>query len=373
MPEYLNLPTILGILFTVIGTILMLKGSQINSEKSTAQIIENSDSNKKEIIGVFNKKSQEIFENIITDNFTGALALFNSGDLSIRKGVILELKNKAISDISQRQKIISFLCSLNDWITEKEEYHKVLLKPDIEWTKWKMEKEFFQFENEIFEKEKQIISIEASNAIDEIIYEHIKNPTTIRLNFYQKNLLGLLFVDCDFAHKNIDFSQAKLFGAYFWGARNINQTNFIYATFYGSTLFRNVILPEIIYVSHELGTEYNGDVHFMDVQFPQGLNLTNSYFKESVHFMTCLFQDKAFFYVSTFNKEARFFRCVFNGEAGFNSATFKGKSSFENSTFIGKTQFVTVDFKDEANFKEVSFKSKPNFSKTKMDNIINLK
>lgn len=373
MPEFLNLPTILGIILTTVGTILLLWGSHINSDKTTEKIISNSDSNKDEIIGVFIKTSQEIFENIVTDNFSGALGLFNSGNLEIKKGVILELKKGAISDIALRQKIINFLCSLNDWVTEKEEYGGVFLKPDIEWTKWKMEKEFFQLEGKVFEKEKQIISIEASNAIDEIIYEQIKKSTSKKLNFYQKNLLGLLLVDCDFIHQNIDFSGAKLFGLYFWRAKNISQTNFIYSKLYGSTLFRNVMLPKEIYEAYELGTEYNGEVRFMNVQFPQGLNLTNSYFKENVTFNNCQFQDKASFYVSTFKRDLRFFRCVFYGEAGFNGATIYGKSSFENSIFLGKTQFATVDFKEEVNFNGADFKSKPNFGKTKMDNVINLK
>lgn len=371
MPDFLNTPIIIGLILTLVASLFLLKGYQINSNKSTDKVLSNGDSNKDEIISEI-RKSQEIIKNIINDDFTGALMLFNSGDLTVKKGVILDLKNKAISDINQRQQILDFLCSLNDWVTDNEEYSEILKKVDIEWTKWKMEKDYLKKGDKVFEKEKQIISIEASNAIDEIIYEHIKTATTQKLTFNQKNLLGLLFADYDFKHNNIDFSQANLFGAYFLGAKNINQTNFIYATYYGSTLFRDVILPEIIYVNHELGTEYNGDVHFMNVQFPEGVNLTNSYFKENVHFVNCVFQKNAVFYISTFMKETRFFRCTFNSEASFNSATFNGKTSFENSAFNSKTQFVTVNFNGETNFKGATFKIEPEFGKTKTENIINL-
>ncbi|TLX72830.1 hypothetical protein E9993_16960 [Labilibacter sediminis] len=372
MPDFLNIPTILGILLSLSGTVFLIWGSSINSNKSTQEIILNSNDNTKEIIKNNIATSSLILNKINNDDLIGAISLFNTGDLTIKKGVIIDLKNKAIANVSLRQKIVDFLGSLNDWITEDSKYQEILLNPSIEWTKWKMDKELFKFDDKVFEKEKQVISIVASTAIDEIIFEHIKSPTNFILNFYQKNLLGILIVNYDFKFNNIDFSKANLFGAYFWGTRNISQTGFEYATYYGSTLFRDMEMPRKIYVGHELGTKYLGELEFLKVNFPNGVGLTNSYFKENVDFVGCVFGDEAVFYISHFEKPVRFSHCYFNGKAGFNSAKFISNVSFESSKFFSGVQFVTVDFLEEVDFKNTTFVIAPNFDKTNMDNVKDL-
>ncbi len=370
--DFLNLQTIIGIILSIAGTVFLLWGSNINSSKSTRQILDSQNANTQKVLSSTEEISKRVFELARGNDLAGALRIFNDGDMVIKKGIIKELKQKALANINVRQQIIDFLGSLNDWVTEDDNNKDVFQNPQLEWLRWKMEKILFEKDGSVFNKEQQILSLEASLAIDEIVSQHIQNPTNTKLHFFQKNILAPMFIDFDFVHGNIDFTKAKIFGLYMMGSKNIGVTHFDSATYYGITLFRNMQLPNIIYTGGDLGTDYLGEVHFLDVEFPSGANLTNSIFSADVHFVTVRFQQEAHFYVSTFKGVTRFANCDFQGETGFNSAKFYKSVSFERSRFHGKTQFATVSFGDGANFEGASFAQVPDFKGTDQKQISNL-
>lgn len=381
--DFLNPQTIIGIILSIAGTVFLLWGSNINSSKSTQQILDSqntntqivlssTEANTKKVLRSTEEISKRVLDPARGNDFAGALRIFNDGDMVIKKGIIRELKQKALANVNVRQQVIDFLGSLNDWVTEDDGNKDVFLDPQLEWSRWKMEKILFEKDGSIFNKEQQALSLEASLAIDEIVFRHIQISTNKKLHFFQKNILAPMFVDFDFVHGNIDLTKAKIFGLYMMGSKNISMTHFDSAAYYGITLFRSMQLPEIIYTGGDLGTDYLGDVHFLDIEFPRGANLTNSFFSADVHFVSVRFQEKAHFYVSTFKGVTRFDNCDFYGETGFNSVKFQKSVSFERSRFHGKAQFVTVSFGDGANFEGTSFVQAPDLKGTDQNQISNL-
>lgn len=350
-----------NIFITLIGTVLIIIGGQIDGNKSKEDIKQNDNFNTEKILSVLDL--------VLKDDFTGALHVFNAGNLQVKKGVIQELKNKAIHNIDERQKILTFLTSLNDWVDNYPE----LKDKDFQWTAWLLNKELIEVNDTILCKENQLISIEVSMVINEIVDYHAKQKTNLVLNFWNQNVIALKPTDVDFKYGNINLSKANLYGCYFIGCESIEKTDFLWAKFYGSSVFCDCYIPKKLNELGEFGTEYNGNLTFKDVRFLQGLSIVNTRIKGDLSFLNCEFYDDVNLNMVKFDNELRFNRGIFNKKVSFNASHFGADSYFFYSDFKSSAQFVTVTIEKQLDFKGCTFNQKPNFKGSDTKKIINLK
>lgn len=173
--------------------------------------------------------------------------------------------------------------------------------------------------------------------------------TNAILNFWNQNVIGLIATDIDFSYGNINLSKANLYSCYFIGCKSIEKTDFIWTKFYGSSVFRDCYFPKKLNELGQYGTEYNGNLTFIDVKFVQRLSLINTRVKGDVSFLNCEFYDYVNINIVKFDNELRFNHGVFNKKVSFNTSHFGAKSHFFYSDLKSITQFVTVTIEKKVN------------------------
>ena len=148
---------------------------------------------------------------------------------------------------------------------------------------------------------------------------------------------------CSF--KNAKFSEYE--------TKNLLQTNFSNAEFYGTTDFSSV---KFYTVANFSSVEFCNDVKFNDVKFKQNTSFRKTEFKGKTSFINTKFLGGT---NQTENRDS-------NKEYFDSCAAYFENATFENATFK-QVLFQNVDIKGEANFQNSKFSSEVDFCKVNFE------